>query len=102
MFRVRFRIRKLNYWLYWSRKFMPDENLALVFQEILTAIERLRSNRQVVPDAEAFRAQIREAFKSADREGRQRGYSPEDIRLATFAVVAFLDESILNSRNPVF
>jgi type VI secretion system protein ImpK len=85
---------------------MPDryqsENLAIVFQEILTAIERLRSNRQVVPDAEAFRAQIREALRSADKEGRQRGYSPEDIRIATFAVVAFLDESILNSRNPAF
>lgn len=85
---------------------MPDryqsENLAIVFQEILTAIERLRSNRQVVPDAEAFRGQIREAIRSADTEGRQRGYTPEDIRIATFAVVAFLDESILNSRNPAF
>lgn len=85
---------------------MPDryqsENLALVFQEILTAIERLRSNRQVVPDAEAFRGQIRDAIKAADSAGRQRGYSPDDIRLATFAVVAFLDESILNSRNPAF
>ena len=26
----------------------------------------------------------------------------EDLRVATFAVVAFLDESILNSQNPVF
>lgn len=85
---------------------LPDryklENLGLVFQEILTAIERLRSNRQAVPDAEAFRAQIREAIRAADKEGRQRGYTPEDIRLATFAVVGFLDESILNSGNPAF
>ena len=30
------------------------------------------------------------------------GIPREDIQLATFAVVAFLDESILNMRNPVF
>src|SRR5438445_9500773 len=78
------------------------ENLALVLQEVLTAIVRLRSNRQAVSDANSFRAHMREALKSADNEGRRYGYSGEDIQLAVFAVVAFLDESILNSRNPMF
>jgi type VI secretion system protein ImpK len=32
----------------------------------------------------------------------RRGYSKEDVRVAMFSVVAFLDESILNSRNNVF
>lgn len=78
------------------------ENLAYCFQEVLTVGERLRANRQHVTDAESFRHQVREAIKAAAEEARRRGYSGEDIQLATFAVVAFLDESILNMHNPVF
>jgi type VI secretion system protein ImpK len=78
------------------------ENLALIFQELITVVERMRSGRQNVPDAASFRAQIREALKAADAEGRRRGYTGEDMQLAIFAVVAFLDESILNMRQPAF
>jgi type VI secretion system protein ImpK len=78
------------------------ENMAFAFQEVLTVGERLRANRQAVSDAESFRYQIREALKTADGEARKRGYNGEDIQLAVFAVVAFLDESILNLRNAVF
>ncbi len=78
------------------------ENLALVFQEVLTAIIRLRSNRQVVTDPELFRGQMREALNAADQEGRKRAYSQEQTRMAVFAVVAFLDESIMNLQQPVF
>lgn len=78
------------------------ENLAFAFQEVLTVIERLRSNRQPITDAAAFRFQFREALKLADQEARRRAYTAEDIQLAIFAVVAFLDESILNLRSPIF
>jgi type VI secretion system protein ImpK len=78
------------------------DNLALVFQETLTVVVRLRSNRQVVTDSEAFRAQIREALRAADQEARNRGYSSEQSQLAIFALVAFLDESIMNLQQPVF
>src|SRR5579862_4314512 len=78
------------------------ENLAMVFQELLTVGERLRSNRQQVTDPGTFRAQIWGGVKQADDEARRRGYTAEDIELATFAVIAFLDESILNLRSPVF
>jgi type VI secretion system protein ImpK len=78
------------------------DNLALVFQEALTVVMRLRSNRQVVTDAEVFRAQMREALRMADQEARNRGYTAEQSRLAIFAIVAFLDESILNLQQPVF
>jgi type VI secretion system protein ImpK len=78
------------------------ENLALVFQELLTVGERLRVNRQQVGDAASFRAQLWAGVKLADDEARRRGYSADDIELAIFAVVAFLDESILNLRLPVF
>jgi len=80
----------------------PAENLALALQEVLTAIVRLRSNRQAVSDANSFRIHMREALKAADQEARKRGYNADTIQLAIFAVVAFLDESILNSRNPLF
>src|SRR5690349_1717416 len=79
------------------------ENLSLVFQEVLTAIVRLRSKRQELSDAESFRFQIREALKSAIQQAKnQAGYSAEDIRMATLALVGFLDESVLNSGDPIF
>ena len=78
------------------------DNLALVFQEVLTVIVRLRAGRQPVSDPESFRAHVRNALASAEQEGLRRGYGAEDLRVATFAVVAFLDESILNMRQPIF
>lgn len=78
------------------------ENLAYLFQEILTVITRLRGNRQPVTDAQKFRADMKAALKRAEKDGLSRGYRPDDVRLATFAIVAFLDESILNSSNPAF
>jgi type VI secretion system protein ImpK len=78
------------------------ESLALIFQEVLTAIERLRGNRQGVTDAEAFRHHMRETLKSAANQGLAAGYNSDDVRFTTFATVAFLDESILNSQNPIF
>jgi type VI secretion system protein ImpK len=78
------------------------ENLGFVCQELLTVGERLRSSRQQVADAASFRAQIWAAVRQAEDDARRRGYSTDDIELAVFAVVAFLDESILNLRLPVF
>jgi len=43
-------------------------NLALSFQEVFTAIVRLKSGRQTVTNAESFRAQIKQALRGA--EGR--------------------------------
>jgi type VI secretion system protein ImpK len=78
------------------------ENLALIYQEVLTAITRFRSNRQAATDARAFRNQIKAALSAAESAAMGKAYPAEDTRLATFAVVAFLDESILNSNNPLF
>jgi type VI secretion system protein ImpK len=78
------------------------ENLALVFQELLTVGERLRSFRQQVTDPYSFRAQLWAGIKQADEEARRRGYSADDIELAVFAVVAYLDESVLSLRSPIF
>src|SRR5262245_29044157 len=78
------------------------ENLALNFQEVVTAIVRLRANRQAVSDAESFRHHMREALRMAANDAQRSGYPMEDIKLAAFAVVALLDEVILNSQNRLF
>ncbi len=77
-------------------------NLALAFQEVLTVSERLRGGRQAVSDPAAFRHHVLESLKSADAEARRAGYAAEDIKLAIFAAVAFIDESVLNLRSPIF
>ena len=77
-------------------------NLALGFQEVFTAIVRLRYNRQAVSDAESFRAQMKQALRVAEQEARSRGCNAEDVKQVIFAVVAFLDESVLGCRNPAF
>ena len=41
-------------------------------------------------------------MKLAEDEARRQGYTSDDIELAIFAVVAFLDSCILNLRLPVF
>jgi type VI secretion system protein ImpK len=85
-----------------SPKNPPTENLALIYQESLTSIVRLRCGRQAVSDAQFFRGQFRESLRLAQDASRQRGYNDEDSKDARFAVVAFLDESILNIRTAVF
>jgi len=80
-----------------------SENLALIFQELFTAVVRLRANRQPVSDAESFRHHIREAVRTAAQEARNRaGYTANDIKMATLAVVGFLDETILTLQHPLF
>jgi type VI secretion system protein ImpK len=76
--------------------------LALAFQEVLTATVRLRSNRQVAADADSFRAHVTRLLGIAEQEALRAGYAGDDVRLATYAVVAFLDESVLNSAQPMF
>lgn len=78
------------------------ENLAYIYQQILTVIVRVRVNRQAVSDASAFRANIQSGLRAAEKDAAKRSYAPNDIRMVTLAVVAFLDESILSSSNLVF
>lgn len=78
------------------------ENLAYIYQQILTVIVRVRQNRQAVADANAFRANIQAGLRSAEKDAVKKAYAPDDIRMATLAAVAFLDESVLNSNNSVF
>jgi type VI secretion system protein ImpK len=76
--------------------------LALLTQEILTAATRFRTGRQVANDAEAFRSQVKRLVLSADEEGRRAGYAGADVKYALYAVIAFVDETVLNSGRPAF
>ena len=77
-------------------------NLALIFQELFTAIVRLRANRQDVTNADIFRSQVVNAIRNGDQAAKAKGYSDEDVKSVVFALVAFLDESVLNLRKPAF
>ena len=77
-------------------------SIAFCFQEVLTAILRVRFQRQQVQDAESFRTQMRRALQSAMQDARALGYSSEIVQMAVFAGVAFMDESVLNLQSPVF
>jgi type VI secretion system protein ImpK len=74
--------------------------LALILQEVFTSITRLRSDRQAVTDAGAFRDHVMQLLQRAEAEARAAGFESNDSRMALFAVVALLDESALSSRQP--
>jgi type VI secretion system protein ImpK len=77
-------------------------SLAFSFQEVLTAILRVRFQRQQVQDAEGFRAQMKRSLQAAMQEAKSLGYTSETVQLAVFGAVAYLDESVLNLQSPVF
>jgi type VI secretion system protein ImpK len=77
-------------------------NLAMAFQELFTAIVRLRFSRQSAPNAEVFRSRMREAYRLATKEAQTANYSARAAQKAGYAVIAFLDESVVGSRNTAF
>ena len=55
------------------------ENLAIAFQELLTAGERLRTYRQQVTEPVSFRQQIWEGVKVAQADALKQGYGGDDV-----------------------
>jgi type VI secretion system protein ImpK len=76
--------------------------LALALQEAFTVAVRLRANRQVAADAVSFRQQVKHLLTGADRDARARTYDPEYVKLAVYAYIAYLDETVLNSAQAMF
>jgi type VI secretion system protein ImpK len=77
-------------------------NLALAFQDVITVILRMRYRVQRVSDAAAFRLSIRKMIVSAVNDVRAMGYSDKTSEMALYAIIGFLDESVLNSQDPAF
>jgi type VI secretion system protein ImpK len=82
---------------------VPD-NLAVAYEEVFTTIDRLNSGRgkENLTDAASFRQDMRAAVAASENHARTAGYAPEDIRLATFAVIALLDACVLHMKHPLF
>ena len=84
---------------------MPSRthSLASCYENALTIILRLTSlQQQSAANSQDFRTSIRAALKAAMEQAKGMGYSSEVNQLAFFAVVAFLDESVLKMQNPAF
>jgi len=78
------------------QSFGTHGRLAQSFQEVFTVATRVRSNRQAGTDPAFFRGHIKQLLKQQAEDARAGGYSAEDVRLAVYAYIAFLDESVLN------
>jgi type VI secretion system protein ImpK len=76
------------------------ENLALLYQGLLTGIVRIRAGRQPIANAELFRRRTKEALAEVTREAMKRNYAAEHTMETDFAIVALLDEVILTSHDP--
>jgi type VI secretion system protein ImpK len=76
------------------------DTLALLYQGVLTGIVRIQAARQSIADVETFRRRMKAALQDVMKEATAAGYEPTEVREAEFAVVAFLDEAILSSKEP--
>lgn len=77
------------------------ENLALLYQGLLTGIVRLQSQRQHISDAESFRRRTKATLREVEQVAVAGGYDSRDVKDTHFAVVAFLDSVVLHSKDPV-
>lgn len=75
--------------------------LALAFQEVLTVAARLQSGRYPEVDSGTLRSHVKQLLRRADDEARSSGYGSEHVKLATYTVIAFVDESVLGSGRAV-
>jgi type VI secretion system protein ImpK len=81
---------------------LRSNNLALAFQDVITVVLRVRYRTQRVADAASFRENIRKMIATGAQEVRRLGYSDSASQMSLYAIVGFLDESVLNSQDPVF
>jgi len=77
-------------------------SLAIAFQDVITVILRVRYRVQRVSDVTAFRDSIRKMIGVGAQEARRLGYSDATSQMSLYAIVGFLDESVLNSQDPAF
>jgi type VI secretion system protein ImpK len=81
---------------------LRTNNLALAFQDVFTVVLRTRFNVQRWDRADRMRTAVRQMIASATQNVRSLGYSDETTQMTLYAIVGFLDESVLSSKDPVF
>lgn len=73
-----------------------DRRLAEIFSPCFTLILHLRAADEF-GDFEVLRRRIKSLLDDAEREALRTGVSPDNIQISKFAIVAFIDETILSS-----
>jgi type VI secretion system protein ImpK len=81
---------------------LRTNSLALAFQDVFTVVLRTRFNVQRWDRADRMRSAVRQMVASATQNVRALGYSDETTQMTLYAIVGFLDESVLGSNDPVF
>jgi type VI secretion system protein ImpK len=84
-----------------SLRGVAPHNLAACYQELFSLAAHIGAGRQV-GDPERFSADIRGLLRNADATARALGYAEADVETARFALVALLDDVILNSTTGTF
>ena len=70
--------------------------LADVYAPCFSLALQLRATNEY-GDAEVLRRRIKHLLETTRHEAKRTGLAPEDVREAEFALVAFLDETLLSS-----
>jgi len=78
---------------------LEPKNLPELSTEILLAVMRLRTSSDI-GDFDTFHASIQKLFQSFEKRCKDRGIDVDDVSTAKYALAAFLDETVLNSRWP--
>lgn len=73
-----------------------ERELSEIAASCLTLVLQLRQAHDF-GDKDTLRKRIRELLRQFESDAREAGYGSEEIRLGLFALVAFLDETILAS-----
>lgn len=76
------------------------DNLALLYQGLLTNIVRVRSGSHPISNCEEFQKRIRDVLSGVVREAVRVGYPEKEVLDTKYAIVAFLDEAVLDSNDP--
>ena len=74
----------------------PDNALLALFSDLLL-LGAISCDASEIGNVGKFRERVMELFQHAEQDGQRMGIPRDTLRLAKFAVAAFLDEMILNS-----
>ena len=78
-------------------------SLASCYENAFTTMVRLESlSREALPSAQTFRENIKAALRGSLEKGKTFGYSNEANQTVFFAMVSFVDESVLRLQHPGF
>ncbi len=76
-----------------------DRRLSEIYATCFTLILQLRATDDF-GDSEVLRHRVKDLLDDAEREALRTGVSPDNIQQAKFALVAFIDETIISSHWP--